>query len=185
MAGIHPKRLRVLGCALALALGLMTMGCATGGQTGALAGSGVGALIGQVVGGNTAGTLIGAAAGAGVGYLIGNDIDKTEAQKRAAAGQPPETGFLAGTKWKAVEVTPPPKTPYETYIVEFGKDGWVKTTETFADGTQKVDRERYRVSGDTLIVNNPGYLINAKHYMEGGRLVIHTEKFRAVFMRLS
>ena len=156
-------------------------GCATHGQTGAAAGAGVGALIGQTIGRNTAGTLIGAGIGAGVGYLIGNDVDKQAAGKQQAT----ETGTLGGTKWKAVSMTPAPTPPYETYIIEFGQDGSLATTETFADGTKKNDKEHYRVAGDTLIINKPGYIINAKYSMENNRLKVMLDEYNAEFMKLN
>lgn len=165
------------------ALSIMTAalyGCATHGQTGSVAGAGVGALIGQAIGRNTAGTLIGAGIGAGVGYLIGNDQDK----KAASMQQAPETGAFGGTTWKAVNMDPVPTPPYETYIIEFSPDGWLKTSETFADGTKKTDKENYRVAGDTLIINKPGYIINAKYVMENKRLKIMLDDYNAEFKQV-
>ena len=60
----------VLLVAISMTL-LVTGGCETPGQTGALTGAGVGALAGQAIGGDTKGTLTGAAIGAGAGYIIG------------------------------------------------------------------------------------------------------------------
>ena len=163
-------------------LSLMTAsiyGCSTKGQTGSLTGAGVGAVIGQVIGGNTAGTLIGASVGAGVGYLIGNDQDK----KTASMQQAPETGVLGGTTWKAISMVPAQTPPYETYIIEFSKDGWLTTTETFADGKTKTDKENYRVTGDTLIINKPGYIINAKYTMQNKQLNVMLDNYKGVFMQ--
>ena len=160
-------------------------GCATHTETGSLAGAGVGALIGQMIGRNTAGTLIGAGIGAGAGYLIGNDSDKRAAAKRQSMGQAPETGAFGGTKWKAVSMTPPPDPPYETYIVEFGQDGKLTSTETFADGTKKTDLENYRVVGDTLIINKPGYIINAKYTLQNKRLKVMLDDYNAEFMQVN
>jgi len=56
-------------------------GCESSGQTGALIGSGVGALAGQAIGRDTKSTLIGAAVGGGAGYIIGNEQDKKRAQR--------------------------------------------------------------------------------------------------------
>jgi hypothetical protein len=77
-----------------------------------------------------------------------------------------------------------PQPPYETYVIEFGNDGWLKTTETFANGSQKTDKEHYRVKGDVLIIHNPGYLINAKYTIVGDRLIISSHEFTAEFMKM-
>jgi hypothetical protein len=54
----------------------LVAGCESDAQTGALIGTGVGALAGQAIGGDTESTLIGAGAGAAGGYMIGNESDK-------------------------------------------------------------------------------------------------------------
>ena len=167
-------------CAVVSLMAAALYGCATHGQTGSLAGAGVGALIGQAIGRNTGGTLIGAGIGAGVGYLIGNDQDK----KAASMQQAPETGVLGGTKWKAVSMDPVPSPPYETYLIEFGQDGWLKTSETFSDGTSKTDKEHYRVVDDTLIINKPGYMVNAKYAVENKRLKVMLDGYNAEFMQV-
>lgn len=59
-------------------------GCASDAKTGALVGTGFGALMGQAIGGNTAGTLIGAGVGAGAGYMIGNEGDRRAAREEQA-----------------------------------------------------------------------------------------------------
>ncbi|MCB2185824.1 MAG: hypothetical protein KQJ78_05360 [Deltaproteobacteria bacterium] len=170
---------------LFLGLTLAAGGCATKAQTGGLAGAGVGALIGQAIGHNTAGTLIGTGVGLGLGYIIGNEIDKKEAKDRYARGMDPETGILAGTKWRAVSMNPMPDPPYQSYILEFTNDGWANTTETFANGAVTTDRERYRVTGDTLILNKPGYLVNATYFIDGNRLTVTSHQFQAVFERVT
>jgi hypothetical protein len=73
--------------ALAIA-GLLSMGaiggCSSDAKTGALVGTGFGAMMGQAIGGNTAGTLIGAGVGAGAGYMIGNEGDRRAAREEQA-----------------------------------------------------------------------------------------------------
>jgi hypothetical protein len=59
-------------------------GCASDAQTGALVGTGFGAIMGQAIGGNTTGTLIGAGVGAGAGYMIGNEGDRRAAREEQA-----------------------------------------------------------------------------------------------------
>lgn len=63
---------------------LCLVGCGSGGQRGAMAGAGLGALIGQAAGGNTQSTLIGAAVGTGAGYMIGNEADRGAARQEQA-----------------------------------------------------------------------------------------------------
>ena len=52
------------------------------------------------------------------------------------------------------------------------------------DGRVEVSDETYRVVGDTLIVNRPGYIINARFTVSGGQLTVSAERFSAVLNRL-
>jgi hypothetical protein len=64
---------------VAVSLGLVfAAGCESDAQTGALIGTGVGALAGQAIGSDTESTLIGAGVGAVGGYMIGNERDKNK-----------------------------------------------------------------------------------------------------------
>ncbi|MBW1896819.1 MAG: hypothetical protein JRI47_07145 [Deltaproteobacteria bacterium] len=47
-----------------------------------------------------------------------------------------------------------------------------------------VEEERYRVVGSTLVINKPGYLINAKYSIDRSMLIIDAEKYSAVYQRL-
>ena len=165
-------------------------GCQTGGQTGALAGGGIGALAGQAIGGDTGATLIGAAVGTGIGYMIGNEQDKKHAREMSQA-QPTsapthqEVGPLGGTRWRLVSLSPRDRVPpYASKVVEFGANGRVVTTTTKPDGSVEVVDETYRVVGDSLIVNKPGYLINPRFDVSGDQLTVSAEDFSAVLQRL-
>ena len=71
------KDLVLILMAVAVSLGLaFVAGCESDAQTGALLGTGAGALAGQAIGGDTEATLIGAGVGAVGGYIIGNERDK-------------------------------------------------------------------------------------------------------------
>jgi len=71
------KNLIIILMVVAVSLGLaFVAGCESDAQTGALIGTGVGAIAGQAIGGDTEATLIGAGAGAVGGYIIGNESDK-------------------------------------------------------------------------------------------------------------
>ena len=176
--------------AAAVVAAVVVVGCETGGQTGALAGAGIGALAGQAIGGDTGATLVGAAAGAGIGYIIGNESDKKHAQEMSASSQSAnyahsEVGELGGTRWSVISLAPQDAAPpYTSKIVEFRPDGRVITTTTKPDGTVDVANETFRVVGSTLIVNKPGYLINARFSVSGDQMIIDADKFRAVLKRL-
>ncbi|MHC4645028.1 MAG: glycine zipper domain-containing protein [Planctomycetota bacterium] len=161
-------------------LTLSTVGCQTRAQTGAAAGAGIGALAGQAIGGNTEATLIGAAVGAGVGYIIGNEQDK-KAAKDHDLSQPT---VLTGTKWKVISLVMENKPEFITMTVEFRTDGKVVTTRYEPGGTMTITQERYRIVGDTLIVNKQDYLINAKYQIAGNQMTVDCQQFRAVFQRV-
>lgn len=167
-------------------IGVTAIGCSTGKGTGALAGAGVGALIGQAAGRSTEATLIGAAVGTGVGYIIGDQVDERKAREMSAKSETHnEVGPLSGTRWKLVSLNTTHKVePYVSKIVEFGPNGKVLTTTTHLDGTVTTTDESYRVVGSTLIVNKPGYIVNARFNMEGQRLIVDDPQFSAVLERL-
>ncbi|MHC5004098.1 MAG: glycine zipper domain-containing protein [Planctomycetota bacterium] len=172
-----------------VAVALVT-GCQTGGQTGAVAGAGIGALAGQAIGGDTGATLVGAAVGTGIGYMIGNEADKKHAQEisqqtRSTDYSHTEVGPLGGTRWKIVSLEPREKVPaFASKIVEFGRDGHVITTTTTADGRVETSNEIYRVVGNTLVINRPGYIVNGKYLVEGRQMIVDAGDFRAVLERL-
>lgn len=176
---------------LALLLALAVAGgCQTSAQTGALAGSGIGALAGQAIGGNTTSTLVGAAVGAGVGYVIGNEKDKKKAAEMTQSSPAPahphsEVGPLGGTRWNLVSLEPRSVAkPYLSKTLEFRRDGRVITTTTREDRSVEVFDESYRVVEDTLIINKPGYLVNAKFSIADDQMVVSAQEFRAVLKRL-
>lgn len=166
-------------------LGVICGGCSTAKGTGALAGSGVGALIGAAAG-DTQGAIIGAAIGTGVGYIIGDQVDERKAKEMSAAGGThSEVAPLGGTKWRVANInSTKPVLPYVSKLVEFRPDGRAITTTTKSDGKVEVYDESYRVVGDTLIINKPGYLVNAKYKITGEQLSITDPGFSAVLTRM-
>ena len=171
-----------------MAVMLALAACQTGGQTGALAGAGIGALAGQAIGGDTGATLIGAAVGSGIGYMIGNEQDKKHAREMSQAQRNPthtEVGLLGGTRWTVVSLTPRDVADeYVSRVIEFRSNGRVITTTTNPDGSVEVRDETYRVVGDTLIINKPGYLVNARFNLSGDQLIVSAEDFSAVLRRV-
>ena len=171
-------------------LALVSVGCDTMGKTGALAGGGIGAIAGQAIGRDTESTLIGAAIGTGIGYIIGNEKDKKLAKEQIEKSEEhnythTEVEPLGGTRWMVVSIAPKDHVPpYTSKIVEFRPYGRVITTTTNADGTVGVFDERYRVVGSALIVNKPGYLLNAKFGITGDEMIVSAEQFRAVLKRI-
>ena len=172
----------------ALLLALLAGACSTGRGTGAAAGAGVGAAIGQVVGKNTQSTLIGTAIGTGIGYIIGNEADMEKAKKLSQAhpdGTHNEVGSLGGTRWNVVSANVPGREKnYLSRVVEFKPNGRVLTTTTLNDGTVVTEDELYRVVGGTLIINKPGYLINARFKITGEEMIVDAEQFSAVLRKL-
>ena len=180
-AGIKPVCLTaVLLCVL------LVVGCETHGQSGALLGAGIGALAGQAIGGDTGGTLIGAAVGGGVGYMIGNNKDKKHAQELSETQQASnaghnEVGPLGSTRWVVSSIKPTDAFgAYTSKIVEFTPDGRVTTTTTKPDGKVEAASETYRVVGNTLILNKPGYLVNTRFAISGNQLTVSAEDFSVV-----
>jgi hypothetical protein len=174
-----------------MCLGVVLLGgCETGGKTGALAGAGIGALAGQLIGGDTTSTLIGAAAGTGIGYMIGNEKDKEKAKEMNQETKThnythTEVGPLGGTRWLLADVSPKTRVmPYVSKIIEFRSYGRVITTTTNPDGTVDVTDERYRVVGNTLVINKPGLLINAQYGISGDQMIVSADDFRAVLKRM-
>ena len=163
---------------------ILAGGCATKGRTGALAGSGVGAIIGQAAGRSTEATLIGAAVGTGVGYIIGNEVDKKDAKALETQGTVPNNAPLAGTSWRVTNLVRDEPLPHRSIVLEFRMDGRVITTRTLPDGKVERADEAYRVVGGTLIVNKPGYIVNAKYRIDGREMTVDAPKFRAVLERI-
>lgn len=159
-------------------------GCATKGRTGALAGGGVGAIIGQAAGRSTEATLIGAAVGTGIGYIIGNEMDKKEAAALESRNAVPDNRPLAGTAWKVISLVRDEPLPYRSIVVEFRNDGRVITTRTLPRGDVVRSDEAYRVVGSTLIVNKPGYIVNATFRIDGREMIVEAPKVRAVLERV-
>lgn len=182
---------------LALGLGAMITfagGCDSSGKTGGLVGGGIGALAGQAIGGSTKSTLIGAGVGAGLGYIIGNEKDKKEAKQQQSQATRTTTytsythtqvGPLANTRWQLLSVAPPDRVaPFASKIIEFRPYGRVITTTTNPDGSIEVADESYRVVGSTLIVNRPGFIINAAYRIQGDEMTVDAADFRAILRRI-
>ncbi len=161
-------------------------GCATQGQTGALAGAGTGALIGGLAnmhGSWGATALIGASVGAGVGYLIGNEKDKKDAQQRQAASEA-ELRPLAGTTWQVISVTPKQEKSYKSIVSHFRTDGTIVTTKTDMEGSVETVHEQYRIVGSTLIIYKQDYVENATFSIEGKKLIIDYGNGSVVMQRV-
>jgi hypothetical protein len=184
----HPKSGSLaVGLVLAVAaIMVVSGGCATRKQTGALGGAGLGAMAGGLIDG-TDGALIGAAIGTGVGYIIGDQADEkkaSELSKANDAGDHTEVGPLGGTRWYVASIEPKDVTPpFTSKIVKFGPRGHVTTSTTLPDGEVLVVEENYRVVDDMLVVNKPGYIINAKYAVDGDQLIMNAPEFRAVLKR--
>jgi uncharacterized protein YcfJ len=177
------ENLMYINVALAIficALALSTSGCQSRAQTGTALGAGIGAIAGQAIGGNTEATLIGTAVGAGVGYIIGNEQDKKTAKEHDFS----QPTALTGTKWKVISLVMEDKPEFNTMTVEFRPDGKIVTTRYESGGTMTITEERYRIVGNTLIVNKTDYLINAKYRIDANEMIVDCQQFRAVLQRI-
>ena len=166
---------------------LFGAGCATKGQTGALAGAGAGAAIGGLAnmhGSWGATALIGAGVGAGVGYLIGNEQDKKDAAKRQSASED-ELKPLVGTTWQVISINPKPEKEHKSIVAHFRPDGNVVITKTDMQGKVETSAEKYRIVGSTLILNKPDYVENTKFKIEGDRLIVDYGNGSVVLQRIS
>ena len=169
---------------------LASAGCQSNGQTGALVGAGIGALAGQAIGGDTGATLIGAAVGSGVGYVIGNEEDKKKAQQMSRDTSHrdyahDEINPLAGSRWQLVSISPRDAIgEYVSKVCEFKSNGRVTSTTTLPSGRVEIEDERYRVVGDTLIINQDDYIVNARFSVDNDQLVLSSDDFSAVLERV-
>ena len=91
---------------------------------------------------------------------------------------------LTGTKWKVVSLVKEDMPEYTAMFVEFKPNGEVVTTRHEPGGTMTITEERYRIVGDTLIINKPGYMINAKHRISGNEMTVDCLQFHAVLERI-
>ncbi len=163
---------------------LILSGCQTSRGTGALAGGGVGALIGGAAGG-WQGAAIGAAIGVGAGYIIGNEADKAKASRYATVPSE-ELRPFAGTRWELTKLeTPDPEETYDRVTVDFRANGTVVTRKTRGGKTTE-NHESYRVVGGVLIINKPGYIINARYTLTGDTLHLSDKNLKkaATFRRI-
>ena len=73
---------------------------------------------------------------------------------------------------------------FDSMTVEFRPDGKVVTTRYEPGGTMTFTEEKYRIVGDTLIINKTDYLINAKYRIDGNKMTVDCDRFRAVLQRV-
>jgi len=68
----------------------------------------------------------------------------------------------------------------------FNPDGTLTTTTTYWDGrtVTDTDSERYRIVGETLIINQDDYVINATFVLEGDSLYMDTGSYSLVLERM-
>lgn len=96
-----------------------------------------------------------------------------------------EVGALGDTRWAVVSVNPRDGLgSFLSMIVEFRPNGRVLTTTTTKEGQIRTADEAYRVVNDTLIINRPGYIINARFQMLPDQLIVSADRFSAVLQRL-
>jgi len=96
-----------IGVMVVLISGMLVFGgCESDAQTGALLGSGVGALAGQAIGGDTKSTLIGAGIGGAGGYMIGAEKDKKKMQAQTQGALQDANTFYVNVTNSNGSITP-------------------------------------------------------------------------------
>lgn len=168
-----------------------------------LKGAGIGALLGQAIGKDTESTLIGGALGAGVGHVVGDRKEKKAAQAQETAQpapaaapepkteeekdvQPPDPAEpLYDSFWQVRSISPKERvTPFFSKLVLFLRDGYVQTVTTSPEGRVTLSEETFNVVDDTLVVNKPDYIMQARFKVDGDQLILSADDFSAVLQRL-
>jgi hypothetical protein len=184
------NRFEVMSKGLLLAtciVALLHSGCASIGTTSSEAG-GIRALAGPADAASTESALLGREVGDGIGYIIGDEADKNRAREMSQASRfsdyrHQEVGPLGGTRWKLVELAPLDFAPaFKAKIFDFSPNGHVNTTTAYPNGEVQVIREIYRVVGDTIIVNRPGYVINAQYEIKDDQMTLRAKEFKALLV---
>ncbi len=122
--------------------------------------------------------------------MVGNERDKKKAQQMsqqssASSYAHSETGPLGNTRWQVVSLAPRDFFgPYASKVIEFRSNAHIITTTTDRNENVNSHTENYRVVGSTLIINKPGYIINAQYSLSGNQLIVSSEDFRAVLKRI-
>jgi hypothetical protein len=171
---MNRERMRNFFVAITVCLTLvLSSGCASTGsgnamnksETGLSVGAGMGALLGQTSGGNEAG-------------------NKEARIWQATIEQ--DTWPLANTTWQVVSVNPKPAEPMKSKVGRFNADGTLTTTTTYWDGrtVMDADSEHYRIVGQTLIINQDDYVINATFRLDGDSLYMDTGTHSLVLERI-
>ncbi len=91
---------------------------------------------------------------------------------------------FADTTWRVISMTPPPINQFDSMTVQFQPNGLVVSTTVYPDGRVAADSETFRVVGNTLIINDIGYLTNSTWTIEGNRLTLINQNFRTVLARV-
>jgi len=171
-----------------LSFAMLMTGCSSGGHIGDQLG--VGAIAARNMGRDRMLIQVAPDAGAGIGSLIADEQDQAHAidlsgrtvHSNYSHG---ELGPLTNTRWKARSMAPSRAGgDYLMMTVMFRPSGHVVTRTTLPDSTTRLVTERYRVVGDTLIINKDDYLINAQYRIVGEELTISAGAYTGVFDRM-
>jgi len=151
---------------------------------------GIGAITAQNLGSSRAIAEFGPNVGKGIGYLVADETDREHASSlsdrtRATNYSHKELGALTNTRWDARELSPDGAAPRNLGMtVTFRPSGHVVTRTIMPDSTTRLVTERYRIVGDTLILNGDDYVVNADFRIVGETLTISCGRFRGVFERV-
>jgi len=174
-------------CSL-LIVAMLSIGCAHTGKIKDQAG--IGAIAGRNIGRAPTAVLAGPGVGAGIGYLIADETDLAHAEALTEAATTSnfshsELGPLTNTRWSVRSLTPAGAGDANLgMVVMFRPSGHVVTRTIMPDSTSRLVTERYRVVGDTLIMNDDDFIINAQFRIRGETLTIGAGDFVGVFDRI-
>jgi hypothetical protein len=91
------------------------------------------------------------------------------------------TAPLGGTSWRVVKVLAPEEPDFESFTIEFKRDGTMVTTEVNSEGEVVIDDEqRYRVDGRMFVVRGPDGELDMLYRFDDGRLRLVSERFHAI-----
>ena len=175
-------------CSLLVCLCLLPLGCRSSPGFGDEVG--LGAIAGRHTGYARDTKSTGAGVGDGVGYLIADELDQTHAKALTDATvgsnySHDELGPLTNTRWRVLSMTPENAGEGSlTMVVTFRPSGHLVTRTILPDSSSRLVTERYRVVGDTLIINRDDYIINAQYRIRGETLTIGAGDFVGVFERM-
>lgn len=97
---------------------------------------------------------------------------------------------LSGTHWVASEIKVKSASDsaraaeVRALLVEFGRDGSLRTTVQRADGSLRTEQdESYEVLGNTILIKHPGYQKSVVFQLRDNMLFVQSDEYDLTFVR--